>query len=99
MTATISLIHFDPKLVNLAGRLRELPYSAWKRITPDSVGIPLNRLKPILYNRIRNLHRPELESFLDLLKCKEEEFFNPEHQFVDFRTKQEKEEDINSFTE
>ena len=86
---------FDPLVVNLDCRLKELPHSAWKRITPESLDMKADRFKAIIYGRVKTLQPEEIISFTSSLKCTHEDILNPDYKFKDFRTPEEIAEDLN----
>lgn len=83
-----------PEKLNLLRRLNELPKAAMARVNPTTTGIPRIRFRHILYGKVQLLSDDEVSKFLKVLKCSEEEFFNPEYIFMDFRTQKEILEDL-----
>lgn len=79
---------------NLRNRLNELPHAAWSRINHKTLGLHKPRYHNILNGDIKRIFKVEIEAFCRKLKCSEEDLFNPNYIFKDFRTEEEKLNDL-----
>lgn len=83
--------------LNLLSRLNELPRAAWKRLTASILKKMTRReFNGIIRGEVQRTNPENIQAFTSILKCSFDEFMNPSHIFSDFRTEEEKVEDINS---
>lgn len=89
------VVTYQVKSWNLRRRIEELPYAAYKRVR-EEVKSKMNHqtMKSILFEYIESTSPKNVEIFATALRCEVWQVCEPNHQFRDPRTPEEKAEDL-----